>query len=450
MADWQVPRATRSGTLPRSRSPVDGGRGSFRVGVVSVLLTRPATWPVFLGKPGTRTFASIAGIEALVRGSMLSVFPLLMYRAWGSAVAVSQMYFLVGLMSLLVALGVPWLTSWLSRRKVYLGAIGLYVLGALLGLVGGKWVALALLCHATGVACAFVCFNAYVLDLVYRDEFSRLESQRLLYAATGWVAGPFLGVWLLGWAAWAPFVLPMVAASLMWWVVQRVQLGEGRAHTLMRSRSQSPWRNVQRFAAQPRLVAGWFFAVMRSCGWWFYFVYVGIFAVQNGLGEQVGGIAASLANMGLFLAPLMFRWMKHTSVRAAVRVGALFSGLCFVLAAAFSTWPWVTLVLLGLGTLFLVLLDVAANLPFMLSVKPSEREAMSSVFSSFRDVSGILSPALAWLVLLVSPVVGVFAVGGLGLIAAWRVAGALHPRLGAGSPAHSTLRRSGSPPGSDP
>jgi hypothetical protein len=172
------------------------------------------------------------------------------------------------------------------------------------------------------------------------------------------------------------------------------------------------------------------FAVMRSCGWWFYFVYVGIFAVEHGLGDQVGGIATSLANMGLFAAPLLFRWVQRTSVRSAMRTGFLMGGICFLLATLLSGMPWVTVAVLLLGSYFLVLLDVCAGLPFLMSVKPSERTEMSAVYSSFRDVSGILSPGLAWLVLQWTNVDGVFAAGGCALLLAWLVAGQLHPHLG--------------------
>jgi MFS transporter, ACDE family, multidrug resistance protein len=86
--------------------------------------------------------------------------------------------------------------------------------------------------------------------------------------------------------------------------------------------------------------------------------------------------------------------------------------------------------LLVLGAYFLILLDICGGLPFMMSVKPSQRTEMSAVYSSFRDVSGIVSPALAWLVLHFTPVAGVFAWFGLALLAAWVLAGRLHPQLG--------------------
>jgi len=78
----------------------------------------------------------------------------------------------------------------------------------------------------------------------------------------------------------------------------------------------------------------------------------------------------------------------------------------------------------------LVLLDACGALPFMMAVKPSERTEMSAVYSSFRDVSGIVSPGLAWLVLQLAPVPAIFAVGACALLVVGHLAGRLHPDLG--------------------
>jgi hypothetical protein len=96
--------------------------------------------------------------------------------------------------------------------------------------------------------------------------------------------------------------------------------------------------------------------------------------------------------------------------------------------------PWVAVILLFVGSVSLVLLDVAGGLPFLMAVKPSERTEMAAVYSSFRDVSGILTPGVAWLVLLVAPVAGVFVAAGAGMGLAAAIAGRLHPRLGADRP----------------
>jgi hypothetical protein len=145
----------------------------------------------------------------------------------------------------------------------------------------------------------------------------------------------------------------------------------------------------------------------------------------------------------------MLRGIQRHSVRRSLRWAFFLGGGCFISAALLSAWPWPTVLLLLLGTLTLVLLDVCAGLPFMMAVKPSQRNEMSAVYSSFRDFSGIVSPALAWLVLQFAPVAGVFAMGGALLLAGWWVAGHLHPQLGVPSAARQRLLPR-SEPGSKP
>lgn len=400
-------------------------------------------------KPGVRSFATIGGIEAVVRGMVLSVYPILMYRAWGDAVVVSQWYFGIGLVSLFTGLMVPALTRHLSRRWVWSSGATLFIVSAGFGMLGGKFTTVALLCHVMGTASIFVCFNAYVLDNVPSAEFGRLESLRMLYGGFGWTIGPVLGVWLIHFWHGAPFIIVAVAAATMLTVFWRLGIARGRATfgAGKTGSSGSPLAYLRRFLDQPRLMAGWIFVVIRSCGWWVYTVYVGIFAVQAGLGDQVGGIASSLGNTGLFMAPLLLRWVHRHSLRAAVRTGFLVSGTCFIVGTLVSPLPWISVAILMLASWFLVLLDVTAGLPFLMSVKPSQRTEMSAVYSSFRDVSGILTPGLAWLVLLFSPLAGVFAATGLLLLAAWALAGRIHPQLGV--PGAKRIRAPGKAPSSE-
>lgn len=192
----------------------------------------------------------------------------------------------------------------------------------------------------------------------------------------------------------------------------------------------NPLAFLGRFFVQPRLVAGWLFAVIRSCGWWAYVVYLPIFAVENGLGTGLGGLLLSITNGALFLSPLMLRWMQARSVRHAVRMGFSVSALLFLLGGLSAHIPPLTAALLFVGSLFLILLDISAGLPFLMAVKPSERTEMSAIYSSFRDVSGILTPGAAWAVLLFAPVSGIFTAAAAALFSAFLVAGRLHPRLG--------------------
>ena len=381
--------------------------------------------------PGVRGFAVLAGTEAVARGILISVMPIVMYRALEDARVVSKVYFLVGIASLLAGLLIPYLTRFVPRRWVYVIGTQMFAGGALLAMLGTPVSAVTGLAFMTvAVVTVFVCFNAYVLDYVAKIELGQLETSRLFYSALGWTAGPALGVFLYSWWQPLPFLIAAVAAYGMLAVFLVMRLGNGRLITKARAAPANPFAYFRRFAAQPRLISGWLFAVIRSCGWWVYVVYLPIYALQNGLGDQLGGFALSLTNGALFLAPLMLRFMQRTSVRQSVRTGFFMAAMLFLLAGVPNGYPAVAVLCLMGGSLFLILLDVCAGLPFLLAVKPSERTEMSAIYSSFRDVSGIVTPGVAWLVLLVVPISGVFLAGGAGLLAAWGLARKLHPRLG--------------------
>ena len=96
-------------------------------------------------KPGARAFATLSGLEAMIRGVLLSVFPLTMYDALGDAGRVSQVYFVIGLVSLAVGLLLPWINRRIPRRWLYTSGAALYVVGGLAGAAGGMWVVVALM-----------------------------------------------------------------------------------------------------------------------------------------------------------------------------------------------------------------------------------------------------------------------------------------------------------------
>lgn len=393
--------------------------------------------------PGVRGFALLAGSEALVRGMLVSAMPIAMYRVFGDAVAVSKIYFAVGVLSLAAGLMVPWLTTRLPRRWVFTLGVGLFLLGNGLGALGGPLVAGALAAVTVGTVTVFICHNAYVLDYIARADLGRNETLRMFYGALAWTVGPVTGVALMQWWAPAPFLVSGAAAlgmlALFWWM----RLGDGRLIQRARGPAPNPLAYLGRFFAQPRLVAGWLFAVMRSVGWWVYVVYLPIFCIQSGLSEKLGGILLSGTNALLFATPLMLRLMQRRSVRWAVRTGFAMAGLGFAGAALLAPFPPLAVAAMFLGAGCLILLDIAGGLPFLMAVKPSERTEMAAVYSSFRDVSGIVTPGAAAVILLVAPLPAVFAVTAAGMAGAWALARRLHPLLGVSAPLRAARRNGG-------
>ncbi len=382
--------------------------------------------------PRVEHFALIAALEAGVRGILLSVMPLVIYRAWADESKVSAIYLAVGIASLIFGLMVPWVTRYVARRWMFTMAGVFYLIGLSLALKGDRTaLSFALLVNALGTVTFSVCLSAYVLDYITRAELGRNESTRMLFSAGSWTIGPVTGVVLLNWWPPAPFLVAGFFALCMVAVFWKLRLGNGKQIARAHGPAASPLAYLARFRQQPRLIAGWSFAVIRSCGWWVYVVYVPIYCIQNGLGETLGGIALSISNGMLFVTPSMLRLVHRISVRTAVRGSFALCGSLFVLAWVLAGVPSLAVAALMAASILLVMLDVCGSLPFLIAVKPSERTEMAAVYSSFRDVSGIMTPAVAGLVLMVSPVAGVFAACGVAMFAAFGIAGRLHPRLGA-------------------
>lgn len=398
--------------------------------------------PVYLTHsplPNVRHFAILAALEASIRGTMMSVLPLVIYRAFNSAEILSSIYLMAGIASLLWGVAVPWVTTKMPRRwTMTLGAL-FYLTGCTLILIGHPLtIATGIAVNNFGTVTISVCLNAYVLDYIERSNLGHNESTRMVYSAVPWAVGPILGVWLLNIWEPAPFLLSGTFALLFIAIFWKLRLGNGKQITKARGPAPNPVAFLGRFLSQPRLIAGWLFAVIRSCGWWVYVVYLPVFCIQNGLGETPGAIALSTTNALLLTTPLMLRLVRRWGVRASVVSSFALCGICFVGAFLFQSFPWGAFAMLAAGSVILVMLDVCGSLPFLMAVKPSERTEMAAVYASFRDASGILTPAAAWAVLLVSPVAGVFAVtGGAMLGVAW-IARRLHPRLG--EPRNSTTR----------
>lgn len=390
--------------------------------------------PVYLSHapvPRVEHFATLAALEAAFRGLLMSVMPLVLYRTFGDEALVSAIYLAAGLVSLLCGMFVPAISRHVPRRWLFTLSGVLYVAGVCFILTGRpEFKAIGLVVNALGTVTFNVTLSAYVLDYITRQDLGRNESTRMLFSAASWTIGPVLGVVLLNWWEPAPFLLAGFFSVVMVAVFWYLRLGNGKQITRARGPAPNPLAYLGRFVQQPRLIAGWLFAVIRSCGWWVYAVYLPIFCIQNGLGETLGGLAMSASNGLLFVTPFMLRLVHRWSVRSSVRGSFAFVGAAFTAAWLAAPWPLLSVGLLFLGSIGLIMLDVCGSLPFLMAVKPSERTEMAAVYSSFRDISGILTPAVAAAVLMVSPVAGLFAAAGGGMFVAWGVAGRLHPRLG--------------------
>ena len=394
--------------------------------------------PLHLKHPATpkiTDFAILSGLEAAVRGTLISTVPIAVYDAFGSASNLSTVYLMAGVITLVWGLLGPRLTQRLPRRWGYSAGCGLYLVAMALFIAGTTiTVQLAILISAMATVTTFVCLNAYVLDYVARADLGRTQGQQMVYAAVPWAVGPLSGVWLRGVWAPLPFLVAGGFALLLLAVFWYLRLGNGKQITRAKGPAVNPLAYLGRFFRQPRLIIGWLFAVFRSCGWWVYVVYVPVFCIESGLGDKLGGVMLSISNASLLLSPMMARAARRLTVRRSLLFALAYCATLFTAATVFSPVPMLALAALFCASFGLVMLDVVGGLPFLMSVKPSERAEMAAVYSSFRDVSGILTPGAAYLVLMVFPLSGIFAASGFAFGLSWWLARNLHPRLGTPRP----------------
>lgn len=380
--------------------------------------------------PGVKAFAILSGIDSTSRAILISVFPVVMYRIYSDAQLVSENYFIIGLLSFLVTLVVPWISRKIPRRWLYSIGVTIYIVSALICAWSESWVfALGLGLFTIANVVVFVCSNAYVMDYINRVKLAECEALRLFYSGAAWTIGPFFGIWLM--TVWKPlpFIISALASCTLLVAFWYFRLGDGKAIRKSITTTPNPFAYLNRFLHQPRLVAGWIFAVMKSCGWWVYILYLPIYALENGHSEQLGGALLSLSNAFLFLTPLILRAMRGR-VRLALIFGFFCSACMFLLASINPGSTSVSIALLVLASMFLILLDICAGLPFLMAVRPSQRTEMAAVYSTYRDFSSVVTPGAASLLLLFAPIKAIFGLTAVGLFGCVYIAGKLHPRLG--------------------
>lgn len=167
----------------------------------------------------------------------------------------------------------------------------------------------------------------------------------------------------------------------------------------------------------------------RAVGWYILFIYLYI-VLKAGWVISLVPLLSLLPIYFCFFSPFLLRVVIKNGVRISVIGSFCTAALAFGLAWILADHAWWTFATLFMGSCALIMLDVCGSLPFLMAVKPSERTEMSAVYSSFQSVSGILVPAAASIILLVSPIPGIFAVTSLSLGSMAFLARKLHSRLG--------------------
>ena len=372
-----------------------------------------------LSRPTTSAFFVLFTLEPLYRSIIVTVVPLIALERFGSAKNVSIFFFLLGILGVGMSLTVPWLVRHLARRGTFWLGVVTGVVSMLLFMHDELWAfCTGMALHLFAASCIDVTLNLYWMGHVRRQDFGRVEPVRMFFSAFSWSVGPFLGVYLRNTVnPAAPFLVGAVVALLLGGYFFNRRFSDNATPGSKHVPVTNPIRYLPRFFAQPRMTLVYLLCTMRSGWWMMYFIYVPIFCVTAGLGENMGGALVSLAVSFVMATPLLRGTVQRYGVRRVLLVGYSGTGLVTIGIGACMGIPYLAVVLILIAALSAVLCESVGNTLFYRAVRSWERSAMATVFMSYRPISALAFPGVYSGVLAIFPLPAVFVFTGFGMLA---------------------------------
>jgi len=367
-----------------------------------------------LAQPGPWTFAVLSAIEGLSRASLAAVIPLLAFDILGNARDVSALFTAVGWVALATSFALPWLVRRFRVRRIYALGGALLVVAPLLywtSTIPG-WAAGQMM-RVFALACVNIGLSLYIMAYIPKRQLGRSEPLRTFCAAFAWSIGPWLGVMLA--TSFAPAVAYLFSAGcavLFLVYMLNLPLGDPLAGGST-SKATTPWRNIQRFLAQPRLILAWLLNFGREFWWVTFFIYGPIYMVQAGESQQTGALILSCGTAFLFVTPLMGWIGRRVGLRRFfMACFAVSASATLAIAFVFDN-HWLGAALLLVGALCGVSLDAVGHIPFLRAVRARERPEMTMVFGTYKDMASMIPTALFTVLLSFLPLSAVFAATGI-------------------------------------
>lgn len=316
----------------------------------------------------------------------------------------SYAYLVASALALVATLSVSRLHDFVARRWIVTGSLGL-LLGsvAVFAVADGAMFGVGIAMLASGAAVFSVCISLFTVENVNKAALTAHESRRMVYNGLAWMVGPVFAAWLSGsLGPLAPFVLSAVFAGVALVYFWSIRLGPP---TAFNPRAAGPGiaQNVPRFFRQRYLRIAYAVTLVRGVFWAGLFIYAPMYVVEAGLPTWMAGLLLSTAAGLLLASPLVQRAAERRGTRHVVVRGFT------VLTAALLSLAWIgEPAPIGVAVWFVAaaggaMIDVVANIPFMRTVRPREQVEMTTVFSTWREVSSMVAPAIGAAVLLIGP-----------------------------------------------
>ncbi|MEM9202209.1 MAG: MFS transporter [Actinomycetota bacterium] len=352
-----------------------------------------------------RDLARLGGLEGFSRSLTVTVLPLAVLDALGSKAAVSNAYFAGSLLAFCATLNVGRFEQLIARRWVLTIAMtGMVLANVLVVSVDGPSLALAVSLVNTSSAIFAVLIALFIMEYIGKRELARNESRRMIHNGVAWGIGPLISVWLYtDVAEWTPFALAGLCScatlAYFWWL----RIGPNAALSAPREPAPSPLANIPRYFRQRYLRIAYVITLVRGTFWASLFVYAPLYILEAELPSMLTGGLVSIVAALLLASPLTLRAVDMTSTKTVMIAGFVLIAASLLALAAIGPAEPVGVVFWVTGALGASWLDVLGNIPFMRTVRPRERTAMATVFSSWRETSAVVAPGLGALVLVVAP-----------------------------------------------
>ncbi len=351
------------------------------------------------------TLGLMSGLEGFARGVIVGLVPLIALDVFGTKAMVSVVYFLASTFVVLITLNLARIERLIHRRWLITMGFGFLMIGAtLLWSHTEAGIALGIGLRASAASIFSVCLALYIMDYISKQQFRIMESRRMVFQAVAWISAPSIGTYL-----WdhghltAPFLITGLASAGLIVYFWTLRLGSNPVIKKSDSKIISPLKAVPHFFSQKRLRIAYTICISRSAFWVTIFIYGPIYVIEAGLPIWMSGGLLSAASGLLFISPIVSGLAGRYGARALILTGLGISVVSLVGLALVGSPKPAGLVFWMLGSVGATILDVLGNIPFMRSVRPRERPAMTVVFTTWREGSELLTPAIAALVLFFAP-----------------------------------------------
>jgi MFS family permease len=379
-------------------------------------------WLRVVDRPGATVFAVLSGMESFSRALIAGVLPIEAYRILETAMKVSEVYAIVGAISLVVSLLVP-IAMRKVRRKWVFSAGCLCMVAAPLLLIAGEYLPFLAALQFRSLAVVFIniALNLYILDYIRRKEFLVAEPRRLTAMGFSWCTGPALGIWLYQehgpYAAFVPAAVGSLLTLCYFWYLR---MQENPMVAPAKIKAPSAFANIRRFIRQPRMRLAWLITFARSSYWTTFFVYPPLAIIDAGGDPMIAAAMLSCGQALLFTSPFAGRMGARFGVRRIIIFGLLLCGVMNIVGGFIGSDPVLIALVFFAAAGGSAILDALGNIPFLRAVHAYERAEMTSVFRTYIEMSQLLPQAIYTAALVFFPLQSVFLIlGAFMFFTAW-------------------------------